>query len=172
MIELFSRVETPAVFATTAGIHDLPAYFRKLEKELLRVVAEGALGESVDPNQIDVEEFLFEDKLFRELVVQRSRAYVRASQEQQGGKEVIFPDKQPPVVIPYSVKKTYGDLLGKLETAFTGDKHLFSFALYYPLAYWNPAKIPIYDANRQKQLVRLIRILFLKRFESSIFAFD
>ncbi len=174
MIELFSRVETPATFATTVGIHDLPAYFRNLEKQLLRIVRRSALGESSDPDQVEVEEFLFEDKLFRELVVQRSRAYVRASQEQQGEKEVIFPEKQPPVVIPYSVKKTYGHLLETLEKAFARDKPLFSLALYYPLAYWkgDPAKIQIFDENRQKQLVRLIRILFLKRFESSIFAFD
>jgi len=173
MIELFSR-EMPAAFATTIGIHNLPAYFRNLEKQLLRTVSPSAPGESLDPDQIEVEEFLFEDKLFRELVVQRSRAYVRASQEQQGEKEVIFPDKQSPVVVPYSVKKTYGHLLETLEKAFARDKPLFSLALYYPLAYWkgDPAKIPIYDANRQKQLVRLIRILFLKRFESSIFAFD
>ena len=174
MIELFSRVETPATFATTVGIHHLPAYFRNLEKQLLRIVRRSALGESSDPDQVEVEEFLFEDKLFRELVVQRSRAYVRASQEQQGEKEVIFPEKQPPVVIPYSVKKTYGHLLETLEKAFARDKPLFSLALYYPLAYWkgDPAKIQIFDENRQKQLVRLIRILFLKRFESSIFAFD
>src|ERR1700738_2216194 len=74
MIELFSR-DMPAAFATTVGIHNLPAYFRNLEKQLLRIVHRTAPGESSDPDQVEVEEFLFEDKLFRELVVQRSRAY-------------------------------------------------------------------------------------------------
>ena len=51
---------------------------------------------------------------------------------------------------------------------------LFALALYYPLAYWqgDPTTLPQWDVNRQKQLVRLIRILFLKRFESSIVAFE
>jgi superfamily II DNA or RNA helicase len=38
LIELFSRVETPAAFATTLGIHSLPAHFQKLEKQLLQIM--------------------------------------------------------------------------------------------------------------------------------------
>ena len=74
----------------------------------------------------------------------------------------------------YSVKKTYGHLLGKLEKSFAREKPLFALALYYPLAYWkgDPKQLDVFDENRQKQLVRLIRILFLKRFESSIVAFE
>jgi hypothetical protein len=74
----------------------------------------------------------------------------------------------------YSVVKTYGHLLGKLEKAFAKDKPLFALALYYPLAYPKDpaAELNPWELNRQKQLVRLIRILFLKRFESSIVAFE
>src|SRR4029077_5682234 len=63
---------------------------------------------------------------------------------------------------------------GKLEKAFARDKPLFALALYYPLAYWKGDKATLdqFDVNRQKQVVRLIRILFLKRFESSIVAFE
>ena len=174
LIELFSRVDNPGAFATTLGIHALPAYFQKLEKQLLQIVTGHALGELFDQNQVEAEQVLFEDKLFREVVVQRSRAYVRASQEQTGGPTVTFPEKEPPKVVEYSVKKTYGHLLGKVEKAFARDKPLFALALYYPLAYWrgDPTLLAQWDVNRQKQLVRLIRILFLKRFESSIVAFE
>jgi superfamily II DNA or RNA helicase len=174
LIELFSRVDNPGAFATTLGIHGLPAYFQKLEKQLMAIVSKKGLGELFEQNQVEVEPVLFEDKLFRELVVQRSRGYVRASQLQNGDKEVIFPEKAPPKVVAYSVKKTYGHLLGKLEKAFARDKPLFSLALYYPLAYWkgDPTTLDQFDVNRQKQVVRLIRILFLKRFESSIVAFE
>jgi superfamily II DNA or RNA helicase len=174
LIELFSRVDNPGAFATTLGIHGLPAYFQKLEKQLLQIVTGHALGELFDQNQVEAEQVLFEDKLFREVVVQRSRAYVRASQEQNGGPAVTFPEKEPPKVVEYSVKKTYGHLLGKVEKAFARDKPLFALALYYPLAYWrgDPTLLAQWDVNRQRQLVRLIRILFLKRFESSIVAFE
>lgn len=174
LIELFSRVDNPNAFASTLGIHNVPSYFQKLEKELLQIVSGQSLGELFDVNQVEAERLLFDDKLFRELVVQRSRAYVRASQIQNGGTRVLFPEKEPPRVTQYSVKRTYGHLLGKIEKAFAREKPLFALALYYPLAYWkgDATQLDQFDVNRQKQLVRLIRILFLKRFESSIVAFE
>ena len=42
LIELFSRVDQPNSFATTLGIHALPAYFNKLEKQLLQIVTGSA----------------------------------------------------------------------------------------------------------------------------------
>ncbi|MCX6865300.1 MAG: DEAD/DEAH box helicase [Verrucomicrobia bacterium] len=174
MIEIFSRVENPGAFSTTLGIHGLPAYFQKLEKQLLQIVSNKGMGELFDYNQVEIEPLLFEDKLFRELVVQRSRAYVTLSQQQMGSSVALFPVKEPPKVVPYSVKKTYGHLLGKIEKAFAYGKPLFALALYDPLAYWkgDPTTLDQFDVNRQKQVVRLIRILFLKRFESSIVAFE
>lgn len=174
MIELFSRVDRPDVFAPSLGIHHLPAYFQHLEKNLRSIVAGEAYGELFADQSAEAEDLLFDDKLFRELVVQRSRTYVRKSQEQHGGRDVIFPTKEAPKVVEYSVKKTYGHLLGKLEKAFARDKPLFALALYYPLAHPRDekAELSAFDLNRQKQLVALIRILFLKRFESSIAAFE
>lgn len=175
LIEIFSRIENPSAFATTLGIHSLPGHFSTLEKHLLSILRGGShLGELFEQAGVETEQVLLDDKLFRELVVQRSRAYVRKSQEQNGGRDVIFPTKQDPQVASYSIKKTYGHLLGKIEKAFAKEKPLLALALYYPLAYWkgDPGELESFDVNRQKQLVRLIRILFLKRFESSIAAFE
>ena len=133
LIEIFSRVENPGAFATTLGIHGLPAYFQKLEKQLLQIVSNQSAGELFEHNQVELEPMLFEDALFRALVVQRSRAYLTLSQRQQGSAEALFPVKQAPQVVPYSVKKTYGHLLGKLEIAFAKEKPLFALAPYYPL---------------------------------------
>jgi len=174
LIELFSRVETPAAFATTLGIHSLPAHFQRLERRLLEIMYGASHGELFESNEVEAEKVLFDDKLFHELVVQRSRAYVKASQKQHGGKEILFPEKEAPKVAEYSVKKTYGPLLGKVELAFAREKPLFALALYYPLAYptGDPEKLDAFEVNRQRQLVRLIRTLFLKRFESSVVAFE
>src|SRR5207249_1366750 len=72
------------------------------------------------------------------------------------------------------IKKTYGRLLTKIEAAFSKDKPLFSLAMYYPLAYYKgpDSKIDPFVENRQKQVVALIRVQFLKRFESSASAFE
>jgi superfamily II DNA or RNA helicase len=173
-IELFSRVDNQAAFAGALGIHNLAAHFQQLEKNLKRIIAGIEHGELFQVDQAEAEKVLIDDKLFRALVVQRSRAYAQQSQIQNGGNQAVFPTREPPRVAAYSVKKTYGHLLGKLEKAFAKDKPLFALALYYPLAYpQDPAaELNPFELNRQKQLVRLIRILFLKRFESSIVAFE
>lgn len=174
LIELFSRIEQPAAFATTLGIHNLPAHFQRLEKTLEGIASGFGMGELFENLKEDAAKLFFDDKLFRELVVQRSRAYAVASQKQQGGKSAVFPVREDPIVAQYSVKKTYGHLLGTVEAAFSKPEQLFSLAVYYPLAKWkgDPSQLAAFDINRQKQLVRLIRIQFLKRFESSILAFE
>ena len=168
LIEHFSRRDA-GHFRETLGIHSLSGHFRKLEKELEKRL--GAVVQTEFPG-MEAGDLLAHDDLFGELVVQRSRAYVRRSQEQLGGKLAIFPDRAPPKVADYSVKKTYGQLLTNLEKAFNRKNPLFTLPMYYPLAY---AKGPVDDGfedNRQKQVVGLIRVLFLKRFESSARAFE
>ena len=169
LIEHFTQRE-PGHFRDTLGIHSLPGHFRKLEKELAkRMGGELVQGELPGAEAGDV---LSQDNLFRELVVQRSRAYVKQSQITAGAKEAMFPKREAPKVADYSVKKTYGKLLGMLEKAFNKKQPLFALPMYYPLAY---SRVPVedgFEANRQKQVVGLIRILFLKRFESSARAFE
>jgi superfamily II DNA or RNA helicase len=169
LIEHFTQREA-GHFKDTLGIHSLPGHFRRLEKELSkRMGSELLQGELAGFETGDI---LSQDSLFRELVVQRSRAYVRQSQITAGAKAALFPKREAPKVAEYSVKKTYGKLLGMVEKAFNKKQPLFTLPMYYPLAY---AKVPVADGiedNRQKQVVGLIRILFLKRFESSASAFE
>jgi len=179
MIELFTQ-RTPEYFKEAPlGIHSLPGHFRRMEKELERLVnkAEGYEDNGAgETNEVEAEKVLENDALFHALVVQRSRAYVKESQLQHGGVQVIFPEREPPRVAEYSIKKTYGRLLDIIEKAFSKEKPLFSLAVYYPLAYYRKPKEESEDfafkENRQKQVVRLIRIAFLKRFESSARAFE
>jgi superfamily II DNA or RNA helicase len=175
-IELFSRIENNATaFAGALGIHNLASHFQQLEKTMKRMTAGQEFGELFAINPAEAEKVLFDDKLFRALVVQRSRAYAQQSQIQQGGAQpAVFPKKEPPLVAAYSVKKTYGHLLNSVEAAFSKPEQLFSLAVYYPLAKWkgDPSVLNAFDENRQRQVVRLIRIQFLKRFESSIYAFE
>lgn len=178
MIELFSQRRTDHFKDAPLGIHSLPGHFRKLEKALEGLLHQPAEDAAAPTNQVEAERVLWSDDLFRALVVQRSRAYVRCSQEQHGGTRAIFPvrDSDSPAVVEYELKKTYGALLDMVERAFDGGKLLFSLAVYYPLAYYigpdMEKKERAFRENRQKELVGLIRIQFLKRFESSARAFE
>ena len=180
MMELFTQRRPDYFKAAPLGIHSLPGHFNKLEKELDKIIEktqedEGAATAEV--NEMEAESVLSSDSLFRALVVQRSRKYVIESQKQHDGVRAIFPDRDDPQVVPYSLKQTYGDLLDMVETAFSSDRPLFRLAMYYPL-YYSRQPLDVgkeevaFRVNRQRQLVRLIRILFLKRFESSARAFE
>ncbi len=177
MMELFTRRQTDYFKDAPLGIHSLAGHFRKMEKELEKLVYQqsgGGDGEGMETNQVEAERVLSNDELFRALVVQRSRAYVKKSQQQYGGTQTIFPKREDPTVQPYSVRKTYGDLLAMVEQAFSKEKPLFSLAIYYPLAYYKgpDTSIDPLKEGRQRQVVSLIRIQFLKRFESSAHAFE
>lgn len=174
MIELFSRKQPDYFKAAPLGIHSLPAHFRSIEKKLEKELFVGRAPETeIEINQLEAEKFLANDALFKDLVVQRSRAYVKQSQILAGAKQTQFPEKLPPQVADYSVKKTYGRLLTILDKAFAKKNPLFSLAIYNPTNYYKGDKeeIDILLRGRQQQVVALIRTQFLKRFESSVEAF-
>jgi superfamily II DNA or RNA helicase len=170
MTELFSRKDE-AYFARTLGVNNLRAHFNNMEKALRK-----RLGGDVDvgENIVEVQETLTGDEIFRHLVVQRSRAYARESQIRENRTAAVFPDRKPPIVAEYSIRQTYGRLLDLLEKAFERKSPLFSLPIYYPLAYYkgDDKSIDPFEENRQKQVVGLIRTMFLKRFESSVAAFE
>lgn len=173
-MELFTRKRKDHFGEAPLGIHNLRGHFLGLHKQLQERL-------SIDPNlrgvSIDENEargVLSMDDLFNAVVVQRSRSYVKKSQEMPGESEVLFPQRKSPIVIDYSLKKTYGKLLDILKTAFNKDSPLLTLTIYYPLAYYiGPDEtIDPMKEGRQKQIVGLIRTLLLKRFESSRRAFQ
>lgn len=180
MIELFSRRKSDYFKAAPLGIHSLPGHFRKMEKELERQLSKRITdgldsNEEIETNVVEAANVLAGDALFRALVVQRSRAYVKRSQEQHASAaKAIFPKRDAPRVVEFNLKKTYGRLLQMIEQAFNRDKPLFALAIYYPLAYYKgpDTSIDPLKQGRQREVVSLIRVQFLKRFESSARAFE
>jgi len=174
MIELFSRRQPDFFKDPPLGIHSLPGHFRRMEKELERLIAskENPDEDLHETNLAEAERVLNQDSLFRSIVVQRSRAYVKKSEALHNGQQVLFPKRLDPQVADYSVKQTYGKLLAMVEEAFSRQQPLFALSIYYPYVYYTGEKeVPALEKGRKMQVVRLIRTSFLKRFESSVEAF-
>jgi len=133
-IELFSRQEKN--YFKNLGIHNLKGHFIKMERELKETISETEDTGEVSIDENVAREILSGDDLFKAIVVQRSRSYVKESQQKTEEDEVRFPERESPRVVDYSLKKTYGKLLDHLKTAFNKDKPLLSLAIYYPLAYY------------------------------------
>ena len=132
------------------------------------------LFRSVAEVQPAAQDLLAKDEIFKSLVVQRSRAYARESQSRDGVTEAVFPERRRPQVASYSIRKNYGHLLEMVEEAFESDQPLFRLPMYYPLAWYagDDSTVDPLEENRQRQIVGLIRTNFLKRFESSVVAFE
>ncbi len=169
MIELFTQKDEQH-FSRRLGIHSVTGHFKKMESRL-----DGRPRDEA-PLLTDTEEarkIMAADPLVGALVVQRSRAFVKAKQKAAGAPVTAFPPREPPHRVDYSLRKVYGQLLGKLEQAFHKETPLFTLPMYYPLHFYiGPSKeIKAGDEDRQKAVVALIRTSFLKRFESSVEAF-
>jgi superfamily II DNA or RNA helicase len=171
MAELFTRREE-AYFGRTLGVNNLSAHFNQMEKALRTRVGHDVTD--VVEEMAEAQEILATDEIFRHLVVQRSRAYARESQIRETGKAAAFPVRNAPQVAEYSIRKTYGRLLDMFEKAFTRKSPLFTLPMYYPLAWYKgpDTSIDPLEEGRQGHIVGLIRTNFLKRFESSVVAFE
>lgn len=185
MAELFTRGHED-YFARTIGINNLRAHFNQMERALRTLVRTGAATDAttidapeelvdVDDHLEEARRILANDEIFRRLVVQRSRAYAKESQiREKGTSAAVFPENKIPAVAAYSIHQTYGRLLEIFEKAFSKKRPLFDLPMYYPLAYYkgDMSTIDDFDRGRQRQVVTLIRTQFLKRFESSVRAFE
>ena len=171
MAELFTRRDE-AYFARTLGVNNLRAHVNEMERVFRQRVGHN-VADAAD-QLTEAQDILSTDAIFRQLVVQRSRGYARESQVRETGQATAFPEREAPQVAGYSIRKTYGHLLDLFEKAFTRENPLFTLPMYYPLHWYKgPDKeIDPFEQNRQQQVVGLIRTNFLKRFESSVTAFE
>jgi len=114
------------------------------------------------------EDFLRTDDLLKHILIQRSRSYVKNSEG--GGDGPLFPERQRPHVVNYSLKTVYETLYGEIKEAFDRKNPFLSLAIYNTSAYHkDPDKR---TAEYQKLVIALIRTLLLKRLESSFKAFE
>ena len=145
-------------------IQNLRVHFLDAEKRM-----EKDHPETEIPEVAEDEDFLRTDDLLRNVLIQRSRKYVKQA---EGGDEdaPLFPERQMPRVVDYSLKSVYETLYGEIKEAFDKKDPFLSLAIYNTSAYHtDPDKR---TAEYQKLVIGLIRTLLLKRLESSFKAFE
>jgi hypothetical protein len=157
-------------YFSSVGVNSLQHYVANLEKPF----RDAAKNKHIDAAGIDLtdfEELLHKDRLLESIIWQNSRKYAVESAKLAGASDVLFPQMDDPQVVEYEFLLQHNKLLDELEAAFKKDAPLFVLPMYYPLAYSLAEDIDTKAENRQKQVVGLIRTVFLKRFESSVAAF-
>ena len=175
-IDLFAQRDDKYFIKAPIGINSLTGYFNKKEKELYKIAGADEITNEVTRDIIGSEE------LFKNIIVQRSRSYVKQSISlENSSRKIEFPTREKPYVVPYSLEKTYGSLLVKVERAFDSEKPLLRLPVYslydkdkkgnYLYFIGDVNDLDEMDIGRSLQVVALIRVLLLKRLESSVVAF-
>ena len=143
-------------------MYDFRKHFRDIEKQFENEDTEIA-------EQAEEDDFLRQDPLLKQVLIQRSRKYIKDA-EMAFGTHILFPERIIEPTVDYSLRKVYGTLYDELRAAFDRHDPFLNLAIYNTVRYHNnPAK---QIENRQKQLIGLIRTLVLKRLESSWKAFE
>ena len=160
--ELFSGMDNDGHFASL-GIPSIRAYFNELQREFYGGFEQGDLR--------SFSTMIEKDPLLKALIIQNSRKYAVKSAKKVGGAKVVFPKPAVPRAVDFTFDKPLLALLAEIESAFQRNTPLFVLPFYFPLAYSKNPNVDPTKENRQKQVVGLIRSVFLKRFESSVAAF-
>jgi superfamily II DNA or RNA helicase len=105
------------------------------------------------------------DQFLRNVVVQRSRKYVK-SLETQDDATVKFPLRERPEVVTYSLQDVYGPLLDELIQAFHPKQPRLKLVIYETESFKEGERDQA-TLQEQSNVVSLIRTMFLKRLESS-----
>lgn len=167
-VEMFSGLEDD--YFSSVGVNSLQRYVANLEKPF----RDAAKTQNVSASGIDLTDFealLQQDKWLESIIWQNSRKYAVESAKLAGAGDVLFPTMDDPQVVDYQLLLQHDHLLAELEKAFAKNNPLFTLPMYYPLGYALSKDIDTKAENRQRQVVGLIRTVFLKRFESSVAAF-
>ena len=179
LIELFSG-DGAKLKQAPLGVHSLRGHFRQLEKRVRKAAHEpdAAPGVDEDVSTGPAHDVYAADPIVEAMVVQRSRAFVKASQQADAKGAAIFPDREPPKVSAYALSDLQTRLLDEVVRSFDGKRALFRLAIYNPDDGFlrKPAaeldQDAVMEAGRRGQVVALIKVGFLKRLESSTIAFD
>lgn len=175
LIQLFKQ--DGGAFAS-AGVHSIQGHFRSLEKKIraANAVPDDAPPEADVDQKVEVgpaREIFEADPLVRALVVQRSRAYVKASQLAESRGQAMFPVREAPRVADYALSPLQQKLLELIVEAFDHKRELLKLAVYDPTEWRRDASdVDEFERGRRKQVVQLIRIGLIKRLESSVPAFE
>lgn len=147
---------------TDIGVHNFRTYFREIEKRLENEGMEIT-------EQAEEDDLLRQDPLLKQVLIQRSRKYIK-DVEIESGEQILFPARVIEPTVDYSLRRVYRTLYDELQNAFDQDDPFLNLAIYNTVKYHRNPERRI--EQREKQIIGLIRTLVLKRLESSWRSFE
>jgi superfamily II DNA or RNA helicase len=161
-IKLFQKTKK----STIPNLPDLESFFSKLDKKLKNLDRQRDHAEyirTVKENALEIRE-----KVLKYLMVRRTRTeianYFGADLKKQNLK---FPDVENPEPLFYELNEAEDEVFNKTIELISKK---FKYARYMPLLYYT-GKVDQLEEQAQKNMGKFMKILLVKRLESSFFAF-
>ena len=162
LLKLFQKTKK----STIPNLPDLEAFFSRLGKKLKNLDRKKDYTEYINTVKANSREI--RDKVLKYLMVSRTRTeienYFSKDIEEQGLK---FPDVKKPQPLFYELNDEEDVIFNKTIDLIANK---FKYARYMPMLYYE-GKITQPEELAQKNMGRFMKILLVKRLESSFFAF-
>ena len=162
LLKLFQKAKKSAI----PNLPDLEAFFNGLDKKLKNLDRQKDYSEYIDTVRANAREI--RDKVLKYLMVRRTRTeiekYFIKDIKEQGLK---FPDVKKPEPLFYELNDDEDDIFNKTIDLIANQ---FRYARYMPMLYY-AGKIDQLEEQSQRNMGRFMKILLVKRLESSFFAF-
>ena len=162
LLKLFQKAKK----STIPNLPDLESFFNGLDKKLKNLDRKKDYSEyivTVRSNSLEIRE-----KVLKYLMVRRTRTeiekYFSKDINEQGLK---FPDVKKPVPLFYELNEEEDNIFNKTIDLIANQ---FKYARYMPMLYYE-GKIDQLEEQSQRNMGRFMKILLVKRLESSFFAF-
>ncbi|MEC4676890.1 MAG: helicase-related protein [Nitrospirota bacterium] len=164
LLKLFQKTKK----STIPNLPDLEAFFNSLDKKLKNLDRQKDYTEYIDTVRANAREI--RDKVLKYLMVRRTRTeiekYFVKDIKEQGLK---FPDVKKPEPLFYELNDDEDDIFNKTIDLIANQ---FKYARYTPLLpKYYEGKIDQLEEQSQRNMGRFMKILLVKRLESSFFAF-
>jgi len=161
-IKLFQKARK----STIPNLPDLESFFNGLERRLKNLDRQHdhiQYIKTVKDNALEIRE-----KVLKHLMVRRTRTeiakYFAADLVKQ---DLKFPDVENPEPMFYELNETEDDVFNKTVDLISKQ---FKYSRYMPMLYYT-GKVDQYEEVAQKNMGKFMKILLVKRLESSFFAF-
>ncbi|WP_340690533.1 helicase-related protein [Hydrogenobacter thermophilus] len=148
------------------GVPNLESFFKKLDKKLKEAKKEGEEEYVRVSREISKE---IREKVLKYVMIRRTRRdilnYFREDIDKEG---IKFPEVEPPKPIYYQLEKEEDDIFMETLKILTKD---IKYSRYKVLTYHKNEDIRNKLLTSQKNLATIMKILLVKRLESSFYAF-
>ncbi len=163
-IKLFQKSKK----STIPNLPDLEVFFSRLDKKLKNLDRQRDYPEYIRVVKENAREI--RDKVLKYLMVRRTRTeIVKYFADDLKHQNLKFPEVENPEPLFYELNDVEDDIFNKTIELIA---QKFKYARYTPLLYYNgPIPIDQLEKQAQRNMGKFMKILLVKRLESSFFAF-